>query len=115
MQVLFFVALLLPLGLWLLWRGWSEGVWINLAIGGTFLFVAAVVFAALYYSSRTSRRRHRRKLAEGTAAEVDLPLGVGARRRFDRKAQPGDDNASSVDPIDADGGGLSDIDVGGFD
>jgi len=95
--ILFIVALLVPLGLWMLWNGWSEGVGIRIAIGATFLFVTVVVFGALAVSSRMAGRRHRRRLAEGMTAEADLPLGGGGHRMSGTKAPERDDGSPAGD------------------
>ncbi|MGF1629686.1 MAG: hypothetical protein ACFCUT_09465 [Kiloniellaceae bacterium] len=115
MPLWFIVPWLIPLGLWLLWSGWSAGVGIRIAIGATLLFVAAVVLGAILVSSRMGDRRLRRKPVEGVVTEVDLPPSGGSHRVAVRKGRTGDDdNVGGSDSLDG-GGGAFDSDVGSLD
>lgn len=97
MLLWFIVPWLIPLGLWLLWSGWSAGVGIRTATGATLLFVAATVLAALYVSSRGGDRRRRRKPMEGLDTQADLPLGGSHVRGVGRKGRTGDDDGVGGD------------------
>lgn len=116
MPLWFIVPWLIPLGLWLLWSGWSAGVGIRIATGATLLFVSVAVLGALLFSSRMGDRRDRRKPAEGLDTEVDLPLGGGSHRGAGRKRRTGDDDSvGGGNSPDGGGGAAFDADVGSLD
>lgn len=105
MMIAWFAALvLLPLGLWLVWSGWTNGVGIQIGIGATLIFVAVVLLGATYLATRLKRVRERKEQMDASGSAAGLPF---AGLPGDGGKKPGKTSSDSPsDKLDLDGDGL---------